>query len=91
MFGGQAIQCPQVSSWVRVTITELVRADRDLVEINVKSGGGEYSGVLDTETNVLMCGTAIDESVAIVYPFPTSRKNLLMKYIIELVAVIVKL
>ncbi len=28
MFCGQAIQCPQVSSWVQVTVTELERADR---------------------------------------------------------------
>ena len=72
------LKCPHGS---RLPLLSWSGRTGDLVRINVEFGGGEYSWELDAETNVLMCGTAIDVSVAIVYPFPTSRKNLFMKYI----------
>ena len=39
-------KCPPLLG-VRVCVTGLERADRDLVRTSVESGGGEYSGVLD--------------------------------------------
>ena len=50
------LKCPPLLG-VRVSVTGLERPDRELVRTSVESGGGEYSGVLDTETSVLVCVT----------------------------------
>ena len=54
------LKCPPLLG-VRVSVTGLERADRDLVRTSVESGGGEYSGVLDQETSVLVCVTTSGE------------------------------
>ena len=57
------LKCPPLLG-VRVSVTGLERADRDLVRTSVESGGGEYSGVLDQETSVLVCVTTTGEKWA---------------------------
>ena len=50
-------KCPPLLG-VRVSVSQLERADRDLISRSVEAGGGEYSGVLDTECSVLVCLTS---------------------------------